>query len=75
MKIYDEVVVKAGDLLIDLGKTATIAGFASFFVKNFNLLLSIGTVLVGLILIFTGLYLFHVKSRRREDADKTTQKR
>lgn len=73
MKIYDEVVVKAGNLLVDLGKTTTIAGFASIFVPNFDLLLSLGTVLVGLVLIFTGLYLFHVKNRRQEDAAKTTK--
>lgn len=48
MKLYDEVVDKAGDLLVDLGKTATIAGFASIFVPNFSLLLSIGTVLIGM---------------------------
>jgi len=47
VKIYDEVVVKAGDLLVDLGKTATIAGIASFFVQNFNLQLSIALSLSG----------------------------
>jgi hypothetical protein len=73
MKIYDEVVVKAGDLLVDLGKTAAIAGIASFFVQNFNLMLSIDAVLAGLILIFTGLYLFHVKNRRHGDTDKKAE--
>lgn len=55
MKIYDEVVGKVGDLAIDLGKTAVIAGIAGLFVeKIIQPVISIGTIIVGLALIFVG---------------------
>jgi hypothetical protein len=71
MKLYDEVVDKFGDLAIDLGKTAVIAGFAGLFVeKIIPSIISIGTLVVGLILIFWGLLAFHFKNRRREKTEK-----
>lgn len=73
MKIYDEVLDKSGDLSIDIGKTAVIAGVASLFVGNFEFITSVGTTLVGLVAIFLGLYSFHIKGRRREEAEKKLQ--
>jgi membrane protein YdbS with pleckstrin-like domain len=70
MKIYDEVMEKGGDLSVELGKTAVIAGVASLFVEKFNFITSVGTTLVGLLAIIFGLYLFHVRGRRREEAEK-----
>jgi hypothetical protein len=71
-KLYDEVAEKVGDLVIDLGKTAVIAGFAGLFVeKIIGSFISIGTIIVGMALIFTGLYAFHFKNRRQEEANKT----
>jgi len=74
VKIYDEVVEKSGDLLIDLGKTAVIAGFAGLFVeKIIPSIISIGTIIVGLALICSGLLAFHLKNRRREETEKKEQ--
>jgi len=71
MKLYDEVVDKFGDLAIDLGKTAVIAGFAGLFVeKIIPSIISIGTIIVGLILIYGGLLAFHFKNRRQEETEK-----
>jgi uncharacterized membrane protein YfcA len=72
MKIYDEVVHKIGDLGIDLGKAAVIAGFAGVFIEK-RPIIAIGTILVGLALIFGGLYAFHLKNRRQEEADQKTK--
>jgi len=69
MKIYDEVVDKVGDLGIDLGKAAVIAGFAGVFIEK-RPIISSGTIVVGLILIFGGLYAFHLKNRRKEEIDE-----
>lgn len=74
MKIYDEVADKSGDLVIDLDKTAVIAGFAGLFVeKIIPPIISIGTIIVGLALICAGLLAFHLKNRRREEAEKKEQ--
>ncbi len=74
MRIYDEVVDKGGDLVIDLGKTAVIAGFAGLFVeKIISPIISIGTIIIGLVLICSGLLAFHLKNRRREEAEKKEQ--
>jgi hypothetical protein len=74
MKIYDEVVDKFGDLAIDLGKTAVIAGFAGLFVEKIvPPIISIGTIIVGLALICSGLLAFHLKNRRREEVEKKEQ--
>jgi len=71
MRLYDEVVDKFGDLAIDLGKTAVIAGFAGLFVeKIIPSIISIGTIIVGLILICGGLLAFHFKNRRQEETEK-----
>ena len=70
MKIYDEVMEKFGDLAIDLGKTAVIAGIAALFVERFNFAGSIGSILAGLAAVFVGLYSFHVRGRRREMAEQ-----
>jgi undecaprenyl pyrophosphate phosphatase UppP len=71
MKLYDEVVDKFGDLAIDLGKTAVIAGFAGLFVeKIIPSIISIGTLVVGLMLILGGLLAFHFKNRRQEKTEK-----
>jgi len=69
MKIYDEVVEKVGDLGIDLGKAAVIAGFAGIFIEKTSII-SIGAIVVGWALIFGGLYAFYVKNRRQEETIK-----
>jgi len=70
-KFYDEVVEKGGNLFIDLGKTAVIAGFAGLFVEKIvPSIVSFGTILAGLALICVGFYAFHFKNRRREETDK-----
>jgi undecaprenyl pyrophosphate phosphatase UppP len=75
MKIYDEVVEKFGELAIDLGKTAVIAGFAGLFVeKIIPSHISIGTIVIGLALIFGGFYAFHYKNRRQDDDDNKKTK-
>ena len=72
VKVYDEVVDKIGDLVIDLGKTAVIAGFAGLFVENIiHPVISSATIFVGLALICTGLYAFQVKNRRQAGARKS----
>lgn len=74
MRIYDEVVDKSGDLLIDLGKTAVIAGFAGLFVeKIISPIISIATIIVGLALICSGLLAFHLKNRRQEETGEKEQ--
>jgi len=48
MKIYDEVVEKVGDLGIDLGKAAVIAGFAGIFIEKTSIISIGASSLVGL---------------------------
>lgn len=73
MKLHNEVVEKIGELVIDLGKTAMIAGMASLFFERFRFITSIGALIVGLLLIFWGLYSFHVLARRQEEASTKNQ--
>ncbi len=70
VKIYDEVVDKFGDLTLDLGKTAVIAGLAGFFVERIDPTISIGTIIVGFALIYGGFYSFYFKNRRQEKRRK-----
>lgn len=72
MKIYDEVVEKFGELVIDFGKTAVIAGFAGLFIEKIGSIISIATILIGMALICTGFYAFHFKNRRQENAEETS---
>lgn len=73
MKLHNEVVEKIGELVIDLGKTAMIAGMAALFFERFRFITSIGAVVVGLLLIFWGLYSFHVLARRRGEIPNKSQ--
>ncbi len=66
MKIYNEVLEKFGDLTLDLGKAAVIAGFAVLFFEKFQFFTTIGSIFLGLLLIAWGLYSFHVLGRRQK---------
>ena len=70
MKIQDEVLEKFGDLAIDLGKTAMIAGMAALFFERFRFITAMGGSVVGLFLIYWGLYCFHVLARRKESVNE-----
>jgi hypothetical protein len=71
MRIYNEVVEKFGDLVIDFEKTAVFAGFAGLFIEKIGSTISIATIFIGMALICTGFYAFYFKNRRREDVDAT----
>jgi len=71
MRFIDKVLEKFGDVLIDLGKAAMIAGTAALFFEKFYYFTTIGGVLRGSVLIASGLFSFHVVAQRREEvADK-----
>jgi hypothetical protein len=64
-----KVFEKAGDTLIDLGKAAIIAGFASLFIQPVNWFYVTGGVALGLILIGIGLFLiYYAKTLGGENA-------
>jgi energy-converting hydrogenase Eha subunit G len=50
-----KVLEKTSDTMIDLGKAAIIAGFASFFIKPVNWVYAVGGITLGLLLIAGGL--------------------
>jgi predicted membrane protein len=73
MKLHDEVLEKFGDLLIDLGKAAMVAGAAALFFEKFRFFTTVGGILLGLIFISAGLYSFHELGRRHKKAASTDQ--
>jgi len=50
-----KVLEKTSDTMIDIGKAAIIAGFATLFIKPIDWLYAVGGTTLGLILILGGL--------------------
>lgn len=62
-----KVFEKGGDVLVDLGKAAIIAGFASLLITPINWLFGTGGITLGLVLIAVGLYLTYYSETLGED--------
>lgn len=73
MRFNDKVLEKFGEVLIDLGKAAMIAGTAALFFEQFRFLTTIGSVMLGLFFLLAGLYSFHELGRRQKETEKTDQ--
>jgi len=63
-----KVLEKISEILIDLGKAAILAGFASFFLKPVNWLYAISGISLGILLIAGGLFTaYFAETIRGED--------
>ena len=55
VRVHKKIFEKIGDVLIRLGETSIIAGAATLFVKELNILFFLLGIFVGIILIILGL--------------------
>jgi len=56
MKMHHETVKELGTVLIRLGEASVVSGVATFFVHDFPRWASSSGLVLGVILIFSGLY-------------------
>jgi len=56
MEIHHETIKEFGHVIIRFGEAAIIGGIATFFVQDFPHLASSAGLIVGMLLLFAGLY-------------------
>jgi len=63
-----KVLEKTSDTMIDIGKAAIIAGFATLFIKPIDWLYVVGGTILGLVLVLGGLRVaYHAETIEGED--------